>query len=318
MAQQTRLEEFVRRFPDLAALAAATEEEVLELWSGLGYYRRARNLHRLARRVAAGSGRLPTTAAELETLPGIGPYTAAAIASLAHGEAVPVMDGNIARVGARVLALPDDPRKEPAKTRILEWVEGMMVGASPGEVNEALMELGATICARTRPRCSECPLGRGCRARLEGDPEAYPPPRQARAPVLVRWLVAVVEDAKGRWMLRRVSEGPILLGLWLPPFAERDDRRSLEDQIRALVPVPSGAAFEEGSPIRHSITHRRIEITPVRVRVEMQPSDPDGCVWADPETPDLPTSSLLAKLVGALSSRRRSGDRSHRKRRGGN
>jgi A/G-specific adenine glycosylase len=138
MAQQTRLdrvvpkyEAFVRRFPDLAALAAATEDEVLELWSGLGYYRRARHLHRLARRVAAGSGRLPTTAAELETLPGIGPYTAAAIASLAHGEAVPLMDGNIARVGARVLALPGDPRRVPAKTRILEWVEELMAEPHP-------------------------------------------------------------------------------------------------------------------------------------------------------------------------------------------
>jgi A/G-specific adenine glycosylase len=180
------------------------------------------------------------------------------------------------------------------------------------------MELGATICTRTRPRCAECPLGRGCRARLEGDPEDYPPPRQARAPVRVRWLAVVVEDPEGRWMLRRVSEGPILRGLWLPPFAERDDRRSLGDQVRALVPIPSGAVIERGTPILHSITHRRIEISPVKIRVDTPSSDPDGCLWADPESPELPTSSLLAKVFGAFSSRRRSGDRSQLEGGGGN
>ncbi len=229
MAQQTQLdrvvprfEAFVRRFPNLRALAAATEDEVLEMWSGLGYYRRARLLHRLAGEVAAGSGELPTTAAELEALPGIGPYTAAAVASTVFGEVVPLMDGNVARVGARVLALAEDPRTKAGRIAVLDWVRDLMRDAPPGEVNEALMELGATICTPARPECRSCPLVEGCLACREDDPTAYPPPRRTRGSVEVQWLAVIIEDRDRRWLLRQVVEGPILKGLWLPPFTEID------------------------------------------------------------------------------------------------
>ena len=199
MAQQTQLdrvvprfEAFVLRFPNLRALAAATEDEVLELWSGLGYYRRARLLHALAREVTAAAGELPATAAELEQLPGIGPYTAAAVASMVHGEAVPLLDGNIARVGARVLALAADPRKTTGRKAILGWVREMMNGAPPGQVNEALMELGASICTPTRPDCGSCPSKTVCRARRDGNPTAYPPPRTTRPTTDLRWLAMLV------------------------------------------------------------------------------------------------------------------------------
>ena len=193
MAQQTQLdrvvplfEAFTRRFPSLGDLASASQDEVVEAWSGLGYYRRARLLHRLAIEVMTGSGELPKTASELEKLPGIGPYTAAAVASMVFGEAVPLADGNVARVGARVMAVAEDPRRKAGKTAILEWVGGLMSDAPPGEVNEALMELGALLCTPARPRCVECPLEEDCRARLEGDPTVYPPPRQTRTAIDVR------------------------------------------------------------------------------------------------------------------------------------
>ncbi|MEX1309990.1 MAG: A/G-specific adenine glycosylase [Candidatus Sulfomarinibacteraceae bacterium] len=307
MAQQTQLDRvvpkfvaFMRRFPTLSSLAAASEEDVVEMWSGLGYYRRARLLHRLAREVTASADGLPTKASDLEKLPGIGPYTAAAVASLVHGEAAPLMDGNVGRVGARVLAEPGDPRTGAAKRRILEWVEELMDSALPGEVNEALMELGATLCTPARPDCVRCPLNDGCRARIEGDPEVYPPPRQSRPPIELRWLAVIVEDRAGRWLLREVTEGPILRGLWLPPFAEIDTREPISEQVRRLLPFRSTAAIESAKPIKHSITHRRIEIRPVRVRVDPPAVVPVRWSWVDPESPKLPTSSLLGKLRGAF------------------
>lgn len=313
MAQQTqidrvvpRFEAFVARFPDLAALAAAPEQDVVESWSGLGYYRRARLLHAAAREIAAGSGELPRTAAELERLPGVGPYTAAAVASMVFGEAVPVMDGNVARVAARVLALDGDPRTRPGRSAVLDWVAGMLRDASqPGEVNEALMELGARICAPTDPGCDVCPLAPDCRALAEGDPEAHPPPRRLRAPIRVHWVTAIVEDAAGRWLLHRVDDGPILRGLWLPPFAEVDPGRPVERQAAALVPFGEGAAVELLDTVRHSITHRRIEVVPAAVRVAADPDVPPGWAWADPAAPELPTSSLLGKLLRSVRARPR-------------
>ncbi len=307
MAQQTQLdrvvprfENFVERFPNLPALAAATEDEVLERWSGLGYYRRARLLHRLAREVVAGGGELPRTAAELEALPGIGPYTAAAVASTVYGEAVPLMDGNVARVSARVLALADDPRTKAGRTVVLEWVRALMDDAPPGEVNEALMELGATICTPSQPNCERCPLVEGCLARLEDDPTVYPPPRRTRETIEVHWLAVIIEDPDGRWMLHRVDEGPILKGLWLPPFGEIVANRPLEAQVRELLPFEASSPIEFLKPVRHSITHRRIEVTPTRICIDHRVGVPDGWSWVDPAKPDLPTSSLLAKLLASV------------------
>jgi len=230
MLQQTQVDRvaprfasFVERFPTFADLAAATEDEVLTAWSGLGYYRRGRNLHRLAREVAAGAGCLPRMASDLERLPGIGPYTAAAVASLAFGEAVPVLDGNVMRVGARVLAMETDPRSAAGRRRLETWVVGLMEGAPPGQVNEALMELGAVVCRPVDPDCAVCPFADRCGAKAEGRPEAYPPPRRRRAQVALRWVAACCVDREGAWLLRRIDEGPILRGLWLPPLAELED-----------------------------------------------------------------------------------------------
>ena len=310
MAQQTQLdrvvpkfEAFMLRFPSLSALAAATEDEVLELWSGLGYYRRARLLHRLARVVEAGSGELPKTAKGLEALPGIGPYTAAAIASMVHGEAVPLMDGNVARVGARILAVAGDPTKGRARKTILWWVGELMRDAPPGEINEALMELGATICTPVQPDCGRCPFIQECRARLEGDPAAYPPPRQTRSAIHLRWLAVVIEDSASRWLLRQVTDGPILRGLWLPPFAEIGGPLSLDGQVRRLVPFRTTTPIEFTNPIRHSITHRRIEVSVARVILEVGRKAPEGWRWVDPDEPTVPTSSLLAKIFASFSDR---------------
>ncbi len=308
MLQQTQVDrvvvrfgEFLARFPDLGSLAAADEAEVVAAWSGLGYYRRARSLHRAARAAVAAGG-LPRDPAALEDLPGIGPYTAAAVASLAFGLPAAVLDGNVLRVASRVLALDADPRGAAGRRAILAWVEEGMAGRPPGAVNEALMELGAVVCRPRDPACGVCPLTGDCAARSQGRPLAFPRPRRTRAPEDCRWVAACAVDPEGRWLLRRVDEGPILRGLWLPPFADLATDEAAEPAARRLLPLedlPDGTPMQ---PVRHSITHRRIEVHPVCFSVPERPPHAPEWRWAEPSSPGLPTSSLLAKLVRQANS----------------
>jgi len=308
MLQQTqvdrvapRFEAFVRRFPTLSALAAASEEEVLALWSGLGYYRRARLLHRLAREVAAGTGELPGDQAKLGRLPGVGPYTAAAVASIAFGEAVPVLDGNVLRVSARVLALGQDPRSAGGRRAVADWVRALLEGAQPGRVNEALMELGATVCTPRSPRCGTCPLADFCRAHRLGRPEAFPPPRRVRPAEDHRWVAACPVEPGGRWLLRRVTEGPILRGLWLPPFADLAEGGDPVAAAVALLPVVPRAASRHVGQVEHGITHRRIRVIAIVVPVLDGPAPGPEWRWFNVEEQEVATSSLLRKLVAAAA-----------------
>lgn len=307
MLQQTQVDRvvprfvaFLDRFPTLEDLAAAAEGEVLAAWSGLGYYRRARLLHRLAQEVVAGSGELPPTVDELERLPGVGPYTAAAVASLAFGRRAPVLDGNVLRVGARVLALDVVPQDAAGRRRILAWVRTLMEARPPGEVNEALMELGAVVCRPAAPRCGSCPLADDCRAAAEGRPEAYPRPRRQRTPEDHLWVAACCVDPGGRWLLRRIDSGPILRGLWLPPVGDVPSRDHAGARAAELAPAPVLGGGDPLPDVRHGITHRRIRVIPVPLRLGDVPAPGPGWRWTDPHADTLPTSSLLAKLVRAL------------------
>jgi len=304
MLQQTQVDrvaprfaDFIGRFPTIADLAAATEDEVLAAWSGLGYYRRARNLHRLAREVA---GRLPRAASDLERLPGIGPYTAAAISSLAFGEAAPVLDGNVMRVGARVLAMEIDPRSAAGRRRLEAWILTMMEDAPPGKVNEALMELGAVVCRPANPGCEGCPLADRCSAKAEGRPDLYPPPRRRRAQVALLWVAACAIDCNGDWLLRRIDDSPILRGLWLPPLAELENGADPVVEARRLVPDAKRCSTAVAPPVRHHITHRKIDVVPVRMEIDRLDPPSESWRWVDPRSSDVPTSSLLGKLVKRL------------------
>jgi len=307
MLQQTQVDrvvprfiEFVTRFPSLDRLAAASEEEVLTVWSGLGYYRRARMLHLLASEILSRGGKVPRTAAELETLPGVGPYTAAAVASMAFGVAVPVLDGNVMRVGARVLKVVNDPRSAAGRGLLLSWIHDLMEGNPPGQVNEALMELGAMICTPADPECGGCPFNGECGARAEGRPEAYPKPRPRRATVALRWVAACAVNSERGWLLRRVDDGPILRGLWLPPLAEIVDGADPVLIAERLLPDCVTLAQESMPPVRHNITHRKIDVLPVRFEIDGLDPPSDEWRWANPEDPGVPTSSLLAKLTRAI------------------
>ena len=199
MLQQTRTESvtpyyerFLARFPDVAALAAAEEEEVLRCWQGLGYYSRARNLHRAAQQVMRDyGGGFPATAAELRALPGVGPYTAAAVASIAFGEPVPAMDGNLIRVFARLTDEGEDASRPDVLERLTAAARGLMPPGRPGDFNQALMDLGATVCTPGTPDCAACPVREYCLARRRGEPEARPvlprktPPKRVPLNVLM-------------------------------------------------------------------------------------------------------------------------------------
>jgi A/G-specific adenine glycosylase len=306
MLQQTqvdrvvpRFESFMGRFPTLGALAGATEEEVLEEWSGLGYYRRARLLHRLAKVVIERPDGLPRTARELGKLPGIGPYTAAAVASLAFGEAAPVLDGNVMRVGARVLAMKSDPRSAEGRRQLEVWISSLMEGKSPGQVNEALMELGATVCTPVGPECDRCPFDTECKARKQGRQQDFPPPRRRRETEALRWVAACVVNEEGSWLVQRIEDGPILRGLWLPPFVDHIAGDDLGKAAARLAPFIEISSPVVGCAVRHNITHRTIDVIPVRFDAA-HTDVPDAWRWVDPRSPGVPTSSLLAKLVDAV------------------
>lgn len=211
MLQQTtvaavipRFERFVARWPTVDSLAAASDEAILGEWAGLGYYARARNLIACAREVALRGG-FPKSAGELRQLPGIGAYTSAAIAAIAFGERVAAVDTNVARVTARLRGLPHPPQAEIERT-----VREMMEGTAPGDLVQAMMDLGATICRPKAPLCGQCPLRDCCDARASGVPEAYPAPRQRKARPHRHGLAWWIERDGCVWLVRRPARG--LLG----------------------------------------------------------------------------------------------------------
>lgn len=215
-------ERFLARFPSVESLAAADEADVLKQWEGLGYYARARNLHKAARSlVVDGKAAWPKSAAEWAKVPGVGPYTAAALASVLKGEPVPVVDGNVARVFARYWMISEDFKKLPARARLAERLTPEIEQAAvPGNFNQAMMELGALVCTSTSPDCGVCPLRSGCAARKKGVQTDYPI-KVAKGSVPTRRATQVIiPDEKGRILLVQNREGGLLKGLWELPTVE--------------------------------------------------------------------------------------------------
>lgn len=264
MLQQTqvsrvveRYTEFLARFPDVRALAAADEQEVLALWSGLGYYRRARLLHAAARAVVhEHDAAFPGSARSLESLPGVGRYTAGAIASLAFAERAPVVDGNVTRVLMRLHARNGTP--DDRETTRWVWARaGALVQAaeSPGVLNESLMELGATVCTPRAPACDRCPLARRCGARLADRQDEIPPPK-ARAQRSVIYCDAIrVTDARGRLLVTRRPDTGLWAGLWQAPTTQRDDRHARPADVRTTLALERGPRLDE---FVHRTTHREV------------------------------------------------------------
>jgi len=312
MLQQTRVEvvvprfgEFLRRWPTPAAMAATDSGEVVAAWSGLGYYRRARSLHAAARAIVdRHGGRLPRDAAALRALPGVGEYTAGAVGSLALGLPLPLVDGNVARVLARLFAVRGDPRRGAAARRIRDLAASLVPRRGAGEWNEGLMELGALVCVPGAPRCLLCPLRRDCDARARGIEGRIPetaPRRPARA---VRVAAALVRDGRGRTLLLRRPDGGLLGGMWELPQAEvgegADAAAALSDALGARL----GGRWEVGAlraRVRHSILDRRISLEAYDARpAGRRPAPRDGLRFAAAsDLASLPLPSLVTKTLAA-------------------
>ncbi len=307
MLQQTRVEtarpyfeRFLARFPTFAVLAAAPTEEVLALWSGLGYYRRARQLQRAAQQLVEAGGSVPETLEGLRALPGVGEYTAAAVASIAFGLPAPVFDGNVARVAARLLAEPGDPARAEIHRRLATRAAELFDPRRPGDANQALMELGATLCTPRAPNCVACPLESTCRGHESGRPEDYPPARHRRATRDERHFAALVELADGRLLfVRRAEDEPVMAGLWELPTVVAAGRAAAE---RALAGRFGGEWRLEpaAASVGHRITFRAIEIVLCRARWSAgEVAEGVPARWARrPEAAALALTGATRKLLG--------------------
>jgi A/G-specific adenine glycosylase len=310
MLQQTTVkavlpyyERFLERFPTLASLAAAREEDVLALWSGLGYYHRARNLLRGARYVVANhKGSFPKSVDAALGVPGVGLYTASAVLSIAHGHALPVVDGNVRRVLARVFELRGPPWRKDGPYYNL--AEELLDRQAPGDFNQALMELGATVCTPKAPACPACPLEPRCQAHAHGIEERLPEGRDRRPSVEITVAVALVEE-RGRVLLVRRPEGKLLGRMWELPQTSLESKAS-EDLVRELR-ERYGLSIERGPLVarsRHAITHRRIAVIGYRARLlRRPPRDRERFRWAALEEMEaLPMSSMTRKLLESARS----------------
>ncbi len=270
MLQQTRAATveryyapFLRRFPDVRILARARRDAVLKAWEGLGYYGRARNLHRAARTVVRErGGRLPRDVDELRRLPGIGACTAGAIASIAFGADEPVLDGNVARVLSRLFAVAGLPRAPQTARRLWKLARELLPPGRAGEFNQALMDLGATVCTPRRPDCPGCPLSSSCAAFARGRPERYPRKRPRKA-LPHHTIVAGVIWKRGRLLIDRRPDEGLLGGLWEFPGGKVRPGESLIDALRREVSEEVGLTVRPGAKliaVRHAYSHFRITL----------------------------------------------------------
>jgi len=319
MLQQTQVttvipyfERFTARFPDVQALAAAPIDEVLHLWTGLGYYARARNLHRCAQRVVGEfGGDFPASVEQLAELPGIGRSTAGAIVSIAFQQRAPILDGNVKRVLARYHAIAGWPGEAQVLNRLWHIAEAATPGARSksqafANYTQAMMDLGATLCTRSKPACERCPLGDGCAARAQGRTQEYPgkKPKKALPEKAVQLLM--LRNPAGEILLQQRPAEGIWGGLWSFPELALDGDAS--DYVgNHFGPV---TAVEYWDGYRHTFSHYHLDITPVLVQLSRVQTGVGEVaqVWYDPLQPvslglAAPVKKLLEKIA-ALDPRR--------------
>ncbi len=322
MLQQTRVaavipyyERFLERFPNVCVLAAAPEQEVLRLWSGLGYYSRARNLQKAAQQIVAEhGGEFPSRLESVLALPGIGNYTAAAILSIAFEEKHAVLDGNVARVLTRLGAMRGDLRASGRWQELQECADAYLDANSPGDWNQAMMELGATLCAPKSPQCLLCPVAQFCEGRKLGIADLLPEKRKERATVEIHLAAAVFADGSGRTLLlpppeernteRLVDYVPTLASnLWHFPTIPVDGNpvAKLGGHLRRLqVQSQNGSLhFVAADKVRHTVTYHAITVEPFRISVKRLPRIKGAERVPLSEITVLPVSNLTRKVARA-------------------
>ena len=287
MLQQTQVstvlgyyDRFLQRFPDVASLAAAHEDEVLALWSGLGYYSRARNLHKCAQAVRdVHGGQFPRSAAMLATLPGIGRSTAAAIASFCFGERAAILDANVKRVLTRVLAFGEDLSQARNEKALWVQAENLLptddLDRTMPRYTQGLMDLGATVCLPRNPNCLICPLQPQCQAAAQGNPQDYPVKTRKTKRSTQAWWLLLLRDAAGHvWLQRRPSSG-IWAGLYAP--CAWDAAAQLDAAVQAIAQHTAVQEREDGEVLLHVLTHRDLFLHPVTLRVAgVRPAMPEA------------------------------------------
>ncbi|HZC65058.1 MAG TPA: A/G-specific adenine glycosylase [Candidatus Dormibacteraeota bacterium] len=320
MLQQTRVaavipyyEKFLRQFPTVRALAAAQSDEVMRHWSGLGYYSRARNLQRAARQIVAKhEGNFPSEETAVRELAGIGDYTSAAILSIAFEQPFAVLDGNVARVIARIFAMRGDLREQVRWKALHAHATQLLEARSPGNWNQAMMELGATICTPRAPQCLLCPVAKFCAARKQGVQEEIPQKRNKRAPVAVKLASAVFLDGQGRTVLLSPAKSrgeeigadhvPTLVSrmLHFPTIAVTADAEAeLTKYLVAerLLGRRGKIPFIALPRVRHSVTYRQITIFPFCVSVAKLPTCAGGTFVGLEQATSLAISNLTRKIA---------------------
>lgn len=309
MLQQTQVatvipyyERFIRRFPDVRRLAAAPLDEVLHLWTGLGYYARARHLQRAARIVVERhGGRLPREFEALAALPGIGRSTAGAILAQAFGRRYPILDGNVKRVLSRHYAVAAPLERRATEQRLWALAERLLPHTRLADYTQAIMDLGATVCRRTRPACEACPVRASCRAYRAGNPEDYPLRAAGKRVPVRRVGMLMIRDAHNRVLLTRRPPAGLWGGLWgFPECAADGDavgfcRAALGLEIAAQPPWPV---------LRHGFSHFRLDITPIPAHLlgtNSRVMESDAALWYNLERPEriglpTPVQRLLDRL----------------------
>ena len=323
MLQQTRVvavipyyERFLERFPDIPSLAAAAPNEVLRLWSGLGYYRRARNLQKAAQQIVSKhGGKFPSRKEEVLALPGIGGYTAAAILSIAFDEKLAVLDGNVARVLARVGTMRGDLRESQRWKKLQETADALLDREAPSDWNQAMMELGATLCTPKSPQCLICPVAEFCGGRKQGIAEMLPEKRNKRATVEVTLAAAVFLTEKGTTLLfpppeSRKNESqadhvPTLVSrMWHFPTVSvnGDPAGELRAHLGELNPQfrRQKIHFAALGKVRHAVTYRDITIVPFRIDVKKLPRIRGAREIPLHEISVVPVSNLTRKVANAV------------------
>jgi len=300
MLQQTRVDQmdnyftrFIERFPALEDLAAAQEADVLKVWEGLGYYARARNMHKAAQLIVAEhGGRVPNTYEELIALPGIGEYTAAAVSSIAFDRDHAVLDGNVVRVLCRLLRIEEDPRRTATKTQLISASQRLLQPGRAGDFNQGMMELGARVCTPQKPDCHTCPVGALCRAKAELDDPTYLP---LKAPKKKKphYPVAAGLIWKGDQVLiaQRPRDG-MLGGLWEFPGGKREEGESLQECLRREIREELDFEIEVGEvlcSVDHAYSHFSITLYALSTRYKGGEPKAIGCAdwrWVYPEELD--------------------------------
>lgn len=312
MLQQTQVAtvlayyaKFLQAYPTVADLAAAPEQDVMQLWAGLGYYTRARNLHACAKQVVARfGGQFPRTVAELESLPGIGESTAGAIASLAYDVQAPILDGNVKRVFCRYYGVEGYPEQSAIKKNLWRIAAGNVPVAQPGVYNQALMDLGATCCVPRNPNCAACPLMNSCEALRKGMVGLLPTPKPKKARPELFFISLLVEDEQGGVLLELQTEKGVWQSLWMVPSVSCESEPSVQEvqhwlnerlgqfalmEFKAQL-VQQSKALAQQNWLVHELTHRKMHFKVLHVKVHGK--------WPQCHTPnEKPVPKIVHKLI---------------------